>query len=1140
MLTLHHADELEPLLRSLAGVLAPPLSDPFTPHVVAVPSAGTADAVMAALGARLGSTGRGDGIVANVNFLFPGQFVARALGAATTDDDPWSIERLTWTVLQILEAQPSLLPWATDGGAGAGASAGRDPWALARRIADLFDQYASQRPALITSWGLGEDTDGTFLQDGQLAPLDAGHLWQARLWREVRKHIDTPSPPERLPHYLEQMRLGAIQPNLPERVSVFGFGSLSFTFLSLLRSLAQVREVHVFLRHPSRVAWASSVNRLAGAVQVRVNLDVAAHVNHPLLVSWGRPALEARALTAGMPDVVERAVDTATSAPRSLLGHLQHGIRHDVAPAPVGGLALADHSLQVHACHGDLRQLEVLRDALGHAFVADPTLQAHDVLVLCPDLERFAPLVESVLGRGSLPVPARVGDRSLTTEDSLADVLQAALQLVEGRATLTQVLSLAQSEPVRTRFGWEADHIGQLANWCTELGTRWGLLAEHRVQWGIPSDIVGGTWLAMSERLLAGAALSAPADRAVLGNVVPFDDMGSDDVALAGTMADFLARLVWLHEQVGTPRPIAEWVDTLHAVVDHFCAVPKDEHWRIAALHGVLDEIRITATGPHGTSAVPLGIADVKAVLANHLADRPGRLRLRSGAVTVTSLIPLRGVPARVVCILGLDEGAVRTGNADGDDVLGSRPCVGERHPRLESRHLLLDAVLAAQDRLIVTCNGADLTTNKEVPFIVALAELLDTVNSVRGENGPQVVIRHPRHGFHEGALTTGSLLPGSDQPFTFDPQMLAAAQARRKAHAPQPASGSDGTVPVSPWALAPRPVGTVNIDRAVSAIVNPGRTYLRERLDVRLPGDTETLDDGLPIGLDPLGTSALGRALLEARRHGVGFDEWSATVRLTGTLPPGDLSTAALDAVIGEVQDFEAVLQAWSVDDSTTDEVDIALQVDVRFGEGDPTAVQLMGKVVGVSGTRVADTRYARPRASQRLGLALRLAALQVQHPETDWSAVLVTRKASDSDRATPAIGLRFRGVGAERSDTARAFLVRGLQVFEWALRDAVPLFERASEAMAGANWGSADTHLENDLKDDAVGFLWADTSVDDLRDAPLCAGDPPGLGADSGAGRGVAVAEWVWGLLHESVEYVDHNGVALGASDDEDGGEA
>ena len=166
--------------------------------------------------------------------------------------------------------------------------------------------------------------------------------------------------------------------------------------------------------------------------------------------------------------------------------------------------------------------------------------------------------------------------------------------------------------------------------------------------------------------------------------------------------------------------------------------------------------------------------------------------------------------------------------------------------------------------------------------------------------------------------------------------------------------------------------------------------------------------------------------------------------------------------------------------------------------------------------------------------------AALQVQHPDTDWSAVLVTRKASDDDRTTPAIGLRFRGAGAERAETARAFLVRGLQVLEWALRDAVPLFERASEAMAGANWGTADARLENDLKDDAVGFLWADTSVDDLRDAPLCSGDPPGLGADSGVGRGVAVADWVWGLLHNSVECVGPDGAVLEAGDDEDGGEA
>ena len=81
----------------------------------------------------------------------------------------------------------------------------------------------------------------------------------------------------------------------------------------------------------------------------------------------------------------------------------------------------------------EMNHYEVLRDALGHLFAADPTLQPHDVHVLCPDLERFAPLVQAVFDRGSLPIPVRVGDRSLTVDDPFAGALQALLALVAGR-----------------------------------------------------------------------------------------------------------------------------------------------------------------------------------------------------------------------------------------------------------------------------------------------------------------------------------------------------------------------------------------------------------------------------------------------------------------------------------------------------------------------------------------------------------------------------------------------------------------------------------------------------------------------------------------------------------------------------------
>ena len=90
--------------------------------------------------------------------------------------------------------------------------------------------------------------------------------------------------------------------------------------------------------------------------------------------------------------------------------------------------------------------------------------------------------------------------------------------------------------------------------------------------------------------------------------------------------------------------------------------------------------------------------------------------------------MPQHGVAARVICLLGLDDGALRGGTFDGDDILGLHPCIGERHPRHDTRQVLLDALLDAGERFIVTCNGADLTTNQPVPFVVPLVELLDVV----------------------------------------------------------------------------------------------------------------------------------------------------------------------------------------------------------------------------------------------------------------------------------------------------------------------------------------------------------------------------------------------------------------------------
>src|SRR4029077_7109509 len=120
------------------------------------------------------------------------------------------------------------------------------------------------------------------------------------------------------------------------------------------------------------------------------------------------------------------------------------------------------------------------------------------------------------------------------------------------------------------------------------------------------------------------------------------------------------------------------------------------------------------------------------------LQGRPTRANFRTGHLTVCTLMPMRSVPHRVVCLLGMDDGVFpRRSPRDGDGLMLGDPHVGDRDPRTEDRQLLLDALLAATDRLIVTFAGNDERTNIARPPAVPVGELLDFVDAtVRTPDG--------------------------------------------------------------------------------------------------------------------------------------------------------------------------------------------------------------------------------------------------------------------------------------------------------------------------------------------------------------------------------------------------------------------
>ena len=522
-------------------------------------------------------------------------------------------------------------------------------------------------------------------------------------------------------------------------------------------------------------------------------------VRHPLLRSWGRPYRERTVLLTsaesfGLPAPLP-SEPGEEPAGNTLLERVQHDLRMDCAPAADFELDPDDRSIQVHSCHGRTRQVQVLRDAILHLLVDDPTLDEEDIVVLCPAIDQFVPLVEAGFGISAedsmVTAPNvtprlryHITDRSLLDSNPVLAALDSLLALLSGRFAASEVLEFVSLPAVRERFDFDDDALSTIADWIVGTNVRWGLDGQHREAWGLPSEFTGNSWRVGLDRVLMGVAVSDDDLGLAPGGIAPLGVEGNG-ILVAGRLADLVARLACIADDVRRERTAAAWCDTLSDAIGQLFEVDSAQQWQLDQLRRIIADIGDQATVGGKPATVDVSLADLRRLLAERVRGSSRRPDFFRGGITVSSLTPLRWLPFRVICILGLDEaGTSGAGALDGDDLAATAPLVGDRDPRSEVRQALLEAVLAAGDHLVITRTGRNIRTNDVVPSATVLAELRDTITATLspatvGCYHGQVETAHPLHDFDDSCFKPGRL--SRQGPWSFDADALAGARARHE-----------------------------------------------------------------------------------------------------------------------------------------------------------------------------------------------------------------------------------------------------------------------------------------------------------------------------------------------------------------------
>jgi exodeoxyribonuclease V gamma subunit len=1014
MLVIHRSERADALLVALADVLRAPAGDPFRPEVVAVPSRGVERWLAQQLSHVLGAE-HDDGVCANV--LFPSYTLV--LDEAVAEADPgyaesvelWSAQRSVWPVLEVIEECAPTEPWCGVLAAHLGLDGTGDKgrrFAVASKLSYLFARYSRSRPDMLRAWLAGRD------EQGNGAPLPDDLTWQAELWRRLRAAIGVASPAELLDAACDRIGAGPA-------FSIFGATRISPARVQILKALARTRDVHLWLHHPSPALWEAvkAANEAPGPRRLQRPLVI-----NPLLASLSRDVRELQQLLADAETTdLHHEID---ARPDTLLGRIQDELAYDRHPASRQAIQKCDNSLQVHAAHGPARQVEIVREAILGLLSADPTLEPRDIVIMCPDVEAFAPLVAAAFGMADEPgghpasrLRVRLADRSLRQTNPLLSLLSQLLELAASRVTATQLLDLAGAGPVRRRFGFADDDLERLRDWTVGSGARWGLDAAHRSGYGL-SHIGQGTWQNAIDRLLLGVTMEQ--DVTWVGDTLPLDDVDSADIDLAGRFAELVDRVDHAVRQLAAPRTVPAWAKLLDETVRSLGE--PDQPWQEMQLRRELDEAADAACG----TDVELGLADLTALLQARLAGRPTRAGFRTGTLTVCTLVPMRSVPHRVVCLLGMDDGAFpRQGIADGDDVLARNPCTGERDVRSEDRQLFLDAICAAREHLIITYTGKDPRTGADVAPCVPLQELLDAVDATATTDDARparehLVVQHPLQPFDPRNFRPGAL--GTAQPFSFDPLNLAGAEAATRPRHRAPALVAERL----PQA---QPQEAVRLDDLVRFLQHPVRGFLRQRLDVATASGEDEPADALPVELDGLQGWAIGDRVLQRCLAGTPPQVAARLEYLRGELPPGPLGRRTMREIGARVN---ALLHACEIERAIGAEVrDVAVPL--------PDGRVLTGTVGGVRGSTILSVTYSTLAAKHRLTAWVRYLALLAGTEDPALRAVTVGRRRDDARRSI------LWGVRPELAERCLGLLVR---IRDAGLREPLPIALETGEEYA------------------------------------------------------------------------------------------
>ncbi|MDI0842914.1 exodeoxyribonuclease V subunit gamma [Escherichia coli] len=910
MLRVYHSNRLDVLEALMEFIVERErLDDPFEPEMILVQSTGMAQWLQMTLSQKFG-------IAANIDFPLPASFIWEMFVRVLPEipkESAFNKQSMSWKLMtllpQLLEREDFTLlrHYLTDD------SDKRKLFQLSSKAADLFDQYLVYRPDWLAQWETGHLVEG----------LGEAQAWQAPLWKALVEYTHELGQPRWHRANLYQRFIETLEsattcpPGLPSRVFICGISALPPVYLQALQALGKHIEIHLLFTNPCRYYWGDIKDpaylaklltrqrrhsfedrelplfRDSENAGQLFNSDGEQDVGNPLLASWGKLGRDYIYLLSDLESSQE--LDAFVDVtPDNLLHNIQSDIL-ELENRAVAGVNIEefsrsdnkrpldplDSSITFHVCHSPQREVEVLHDRLLAMLEEDPTLTPRDIIVMVADIDSYSPFIQAVFGSAPADryLPYAISDRRARQSHPVLEAFISLLSLPDSRFVSEDVLALLDVPVLAARFDITEEGLRYLRQWVNESGIRWGIDDDNVRELELPAT-GQHTWRFGLTRMLLGYAMESA--QGEWQSVLPYDESSGLIAELVGHLASLLMQLNIWRRGLAQERPLEEWLPVCRDMLNAFFLPDAETEAAMTLIEQQWQAIIAEGLGAQYGDAVPLSL--LRDELAQRLDQERISQRFLAGPVNICTLMPMRSIPFKVVCLLGMNDGVYPRQLAPlGFDLMSQKPKRGDRSRRDDDRYLFLEALISAQQKLYISYIGRSIQDNSERFPSVLVQELIDYIGQSHYLPGDEAL------NCDESEARVKAHLTCLHTRMPFDPQNYQPGERQSYAREWLPAASQAGKahsefVQPLPFTLPE----TVPLETLQRFWAHPVRAFFQMRLQVNFRTEDSEIPDTEPFILEGLSRYQINQQLLNALVEQDDAERLFRRFRAAGDLPYG------------------------------------------------------------------------------------------------------------------------------------------------------------------------------------------------------------------------------------------------------------